>query len=108
MRAQSAGAWVKLNAGQTGYYRVQYPAAQWASLTLAATQFSNGQPLLSQADVAGLIDDAFHLAQIGAGDIGTFLNLTQCALLLSLCKPVLARQTSSLLDSVSYALCRPA
>ena len=76
---QTASSWVKLNAGQTGVYRVNYPSAQWQSLAVAAAQFSNGQATLSGPDVAGLLDDAFHLAQIGDADIGIFLNLTRYA-----------------------------
>ena len=58
-------------------YRVNYPAPMWAGLATAAAQFSNGQPALSGPDLSGLIDDAFHLAQIGQADIGIFLNLTR-------------------------------
>ena len=74
---QAAGSWVKLNAGQTGVYRVNYPATMWEGLAAAAAQFSDGEPAISGPDLSGLVDDAFHLAQIGEADIGVFLNLTR-------------------------------
>ena len=78
---QTAGSWIKLNAGQTGVYRVTYPATMWEGLAAAAAQFNNGQPAISGPDLSGLVDDAFHLAQIGEADIGVFLNLTRCVIL---------------------------
>ena len=91
---QTASSWIKLNAGQYGLYRVNYPPLQWMSLALAATQSEAGQPALSAPDLAGLLDDAFHLAQIGSADIGTFLNLTRC--LACACQPAAAELRRSL------------
>ena len=123
--------WVKLNAGQYGYYRVRYGAndGHWPALAAAARwgRWANGagavhaaaslvppaalHPLasclrsppaspplahpspppcprsapaptgsgvemaLGGADLAGLIDDAFSLAEAGEGPISRFLDL---------------------------------
>lgn len=70
--AASAGTWVKANAGQYGFFRVQYDEALWARLVAAA-------PTLPPTDLAGLLE-----GQLGAGrgrgvGIDTFLNLVGCA-----------------------------
>ncbi|KAI3429433.1 hypothetical protein D9Q98_005527 [Chlorella vulgaris] len=72
-----AASWVKLNAQQYGFYRVQYePLDLWAALADAATaKGAGGGMLLSGSDLAGLIDDSYSLAEAGAGPITPFLNL---------------------------------
>jgi len=49
VRLRSAGDWVKVNADQLGFYRVNYPLPLWARLAAAAQSTavidSNGAPL---------------------------------------------------------------
>uniref|UniRef100_A0A1D2A2H1 Alpha-aminoacylpeptide hydrolase n=1 Tax=Auxenochlorella protothecoides TaxID=3075 RepID=A0A1D2A2H1_AUXPR len=66
--AASAGTWVKANAGQYGFFRVQYDEALWARLVAAA-------PTLPPTDLAGLLEDSWALAEAGELGIDTFLNL---------------------------------
>lgn len=70
--AASAGTWVKANAGQYGFFRVQYDEALWARLVAAA-------PTLPPTDLAGLLEDSWALAEAGELGIDTFLNLVGCA-----------------------------
>ncbi len=83
MARQGEGDWVKLNAGQYGLYRVNYPQALWdrlAQVTVAARPDTAPEvPLLSADDFAGLLDDSFALAQAGLTPISNFLTLTRCA-----------------------------
>ena len=74
---QSTTDWVKLNAGQTGFFRVQYPLPLWGSLIRAAGQVSEGEPALPAIDFAGLLDDAWALNLAGRLPIHVFLNLTR-------------------------------
>jgi puromycin-sensitive aminopeptidase len=61
--------WIKLNAGQYGYYRVNYSPALWQQLHDAARQYDvNNFPVLSGIDTAGLIEDSFHV--VGHGNVG--------------------------------------
>lgn len=75
------GDWAKLNAGQLGAFRVSYSPELWARLAAAAavTPKHAGAPGLAPADVAGLLDDAWALAEAGIAPISAFLNLTRCA-----------------------------
>lgn len=66
--AAAAGGWLKLNAGQTGFFRVAYSAELWAPLAAAA-------PGLAPADRAGLVGDAFALAAAGAAPTAAALAL---------------------------------
>merc|ERR550519_2918753 len=54
--------WAKLNVGQFGYYRVNYPKEDWK--TLANVLVSNPQAI-QPLDRASLINDAFSLAESG-------------------------------------------
>lgn len=78
-----AGEWVKANAGQTGAFRVAYAPELWARLAVAAGVSPKpgqaGAPGLPPADMAGLLDDAWALAEAGAAPISAFLNLTRHA-----------------------------
>ncbi|KAL4447646.1 hypothetical protein ABPG75_004865 [Micractinium tetrahymenae] len=70
--------WVKLNAGQLGFYRVQYSEDGWRQLAEAARSndaTSGGGPLLSSTDLAGLLEDSYSLAEAGQGNITRFLDL---------------------------------
>ena len=64
MRIPLNGAtWIKLNAGQDGFFRVNYNAAHWEALR---TALANNVSALDPADRWGLIDDAFSLAAAGS------------------------------------------
>ncbi len=78
-RARQEGEWVKLNAGQLGAFRVAYAPELWARLAAAAAAPARpgGAPALAPADLAGLLDDAWALAEAGAAPIAAFLNLTR-------------------------------
>ncbi|XP_065178411.1 glutamyl aminopeptidase-like [Sycon ciliatum] len=65
--------WYKLNAGNNFYYRVNYPASNWEKLT---QQLSRNHSVFSVADRAGLIDDAFALANDGRVPITTAMATT--------------------------------
>lgn len=52
--------WMKLNADQIGFYRVNYDEDNWKAL---ADQLKKNHTVLSEADRANLIDDAFELAK---------------------------------------------
>ena len=52
--------YVKLNAGQYGFYRVLYDETEWNKMMGALDSL-----LLDPIDRAGLLDDAFNLARAG-------------------------------------------
>ena len=54
--------WFKANLGGRGYYRVQYPEAEWRALT---AQLAADHTQLGAVDRAQLIDDAFSLLRAG-------------------------------------------
>ncbi|MDX1534133.1 MAG: M1 family metallopeptidase [Thermoplasmata archaeon] len=64
--------WVKVNAGQTGFYRVNYPPDEWERL--AAALRSRGLPAL---DRLGLQSDAYALMRAGYAPATLYLSLTQ-------------------------------
>ena len=49
--------WTKLNPSQLGYYRVNYPAEDWAAFTQLLADDANALPA---EDRASLINDAFR------------------------------------------------
>lgn len=65
---------LKVNKGQDGYYRVNYPPAMWTALTAAAAA---GAPELSSSDLAGLMDDAFYLSWADRIPVSVFLQLVE-------------------------------
>ena len=67
--------WVKLNAGQYGFYRVNYTEPMWAQLANAAAVSSGGGTVLGSEDLAGLLDDAYQLSRAGSLSVTVFLNL---------------------------------
>ena len=70
--------WIKLNAGQYGYYRVNYSPALWRQLHDAAQQFdANNFPVLSGIDTAGLIEDSFNVAGHGDVEMDVFLEFAK-------------------------------
>ena len=71
--------WVKLNAGQYGFYRVNYTEPMWAQLaTAVGVSSGGGDTVLGSEDVAGLLDDAYQLSRAGQLSITVFLNLIRC------------------------------
>ncbi|CAB4005515.1 glutamyl aminopeptidase-like [Paramuricea clavata] len=66
--------WVKGNIGQTGYYRVNYPTKNWE---LLAQQLQYNHSVFSLGDRAGLILDAFALADAGLLEFKYALNMTK-------------------------------
>lgn len=69
------GGWLKVNARQYGYYRVNYVPELWESLAIAATQRDdNGYPVMKGVDVAGMLEDSYALAEGGILEILTFLQ----------------------------------
>lgn len=68
--------WVKLNAGQYGFYRVNYTQPMWASLAAAAAVSEGGAgTVLGSEDLAGLLDDAYQLSRAGQLSITVYLDL---------------------------------
>ena len=64
--------WVKVNAGQTGFYRVNYSVDQWRRLGEAV-----GSMELPATDRLGLQNDAFALMRAGSLSPATFLALAE-------------------------------
>jgi len=58
----AASSFLKLNAGQFGFFRVLYPDAEWTKLTKA---LKTDPGAMAPVDRAGLLDDAFNLARAG-------------------------------------------
>lgn len=70
--AQSAGDWVKVNAGETGFFRVNYPPEEWDRLQAAVERLE-----LPATDRLGLQNDAFALTQAGFIPATRFLLLAE-------------------------------
>ena len=64
--------WVKVNAGQTGFYRVNYSTEQWKRLGEAV-----GSMELPATDRLGLQNDAYALMRAGSLSPATFLALAE-------------------------------
>ncbi|KAL9985906.1 hypothetical protein ACROYT_G008359 [Oculina patagonica] len=58
----NGNSWFKMNAGQSGFYRVNYERENWDKLI---NQLDTDHQALSGADRAGLLDDALNLARSG-------------------------------------------
>jgi puromycin-sensitive aminopeptidase len=63
--------WIKVNAGQSGFYRVNYPAEEWKRLRKAVV---SGE--LGPEDRIGLQNDAYDLMRAGYLPATTLLDLT--------------------------------
>ena len=63
--------WIKVNAGQTGFYRVNYPSEEWERLRAAVVA---GE--LGPRDRLGLQNDAYALMRAGHLPATTFLDVT--------------------------------
>ena len=64
--------WVKVNAGQTGFYRVNYQAEEWEKLRSAVEQQQ-----LPAIDRLGVQNDAYALARAGHLPATQFLSLAE-------------------------------
>lgn len=62
--------WVKVNTGQTGFFRANYADEEWAKLTVAF-----GAQQLSDVDRLGLQNDAYALMRSGRLPATVFLSL---------------------------------
>ena len=63
--------WVKLNAGQYGFFRVNYPDNIWQSMISALV---SNITVMSASDRWGIIDDSFSLAAAGILPYNTALS----------------------------------
>jgi len=70
-RGTARNDWIKVNAGQSGFYRVNYPREEWARLRGAVVA---GE--LGARDRLGLQNDAYALMRAGYLSATTFLELT--------------------------------
>ena len=72
LESGEAPGWVKVNAGQTGFYRVNYDTDQWRRLGDAVAAME-----LPATDRLGLQNDAFALMRAGSLSPATFLALAE-------------------------------
>ena len=72
VEAASGAAWVKVNAGQTGFFRVNYAAEEWERLREA---IANRE--LEPTDRLGLQNDAYALMRAGRLPATVFLSLAR-------------------------------
>ncbi|MBI4498852.1 MAG: M1 family metallopeptidase [Chloroflexi bacterium] len=70
--AAGAQGWVKVNGGQTGFYRVQYGDTGWDRLREAVRRLD-----LPAVDRLGLQNDAYALARAGYAPATRFLSLAE-------------------------------
>ena len=68
----AADGWVKVNSGQTGFYRVNYSEEEWARLQRAVAERS-----LRATDRLGLQNDAYALMRAGFAPASVFLDLAK-------------------------------
>jgi aminopeptidase N len=66
--------WVKLNADQRGYFRVNYLADHWSAI---ATALRENVTAMSASDRYGVIDDSFSLSAAGSLPYSTSLELVE-------------------------------
>ncbi|CAG0922160.1 unnamed protein product, partial [Notodromas monacha] len=66
--------WVIVNAQETGYYRVNYDATNWAMIQ---AQLEADHTKISTENRAQILDDAFNLARAGIISYPTALGLTK-------------------------------
>ena len=72
LESAEAPGWVKVNAGQTGFYRVNYDDDQWRRLGEAVASME-----LPATDRLGLQNDAYALMRAGSLSPATFLALAE-------------------------------
>jgi len=68
----SPGDWIKINPGQTGFYRVNYSQTDWESLRAAVSSLE-----LPTTDRLGLQNDAYALTRAGFIDATSFVLLAK-------------------------------
>jgi aminopeptidase N len=70
------GGWVKVNARQYGYYRVNYSPELWSTASIAAAQRDviTGYEVMRGVDYAGLIEDSYALTKAGMVEASVFLE----------------------------------
>ncbi|XP_022081856.1 aminopeptidase Ey-like isoform X2 [Acanthaster planci] len=66
--------WIVANSKRTGFFRTNYDETNW---NMIIKQLLENHEVISAADRAMLIDDAFHLATAGRLSITVALNLTR-------------------------------
>lgn len=66
--------WVKLNADQQGFFRVNYNSEHWKAFAVA---LETNLDTLNPRDRWGVIDDSFSLAEAGQLAYSTALDLIQ-------------------------------
>ena len=66
--------WVKLNAKQMGYFRINYLDEHWSALSNALL---NDVSSMNASDRWGIIDDSFSLSAAGSLPYSTALDLIQ-------------------------------
>ena len=69
---QDSNGWVKVNAGQTGFYRVNYSTEEWEKLRVAVEQQQ-----LPAIDRLGVQNDAYALVRAGHLPATQFLSLAE-------------------------------
>jgi aminopeptidase N len=74
IRLQSPEDFVKVNPGQAGFYRVDYPQEMWKRL---GDNIASGK--LSSLDTSSLLDDAYAIVQAKEMNVSTLLDLTDSA-----------------------------
>ncbi len=74
----TGSAWLKLNVGVRGYYRVNYPEDDWLAFSAALLEAATPSAVLPAAvDRTGLLADAFALAAGGRLSYAVALDLTK-------------------------------
>jgi aminopeptidase N len=70
------GGWVKVNARQYGYYRVNYSPELWSTASIAASQRDpiTGYEVMRGVDYAGLVEDSYALTNAGMIEASVFLE----------------------------------
>jgi puromycin-sensitive aminopeptidase len=64
--------WIKVNSGQTGFYRVNYPMEEWNRLRTAITKLE-----MPPTDRLGLQNDAYALMKAGYTNATQFLSIAE-------------------------------
>ena len=89
--------WVKINPGQTGFFKVNYNDENWQLLHKAIAQ-----KLLPPADRVGLQNDAFSLSKSGLIPITRFLNI--CSAYIEETNAIVWQDLCSNLKSIGHQL----
>lgn len=66
--------WIKFNANEVGYYRVNYELNEW---NILCNLLRSQHETLSVSDRVHLLEDAFSLASAGELDYGVTMNMTE-------------------------------